>query len=156
MDRVRLMGVLRAALAGWAGMTGLIGLARLGGLNWTDIVGIEGAFFAEPRTRKAFAIGSAIHLGMCLWIAAVYRLGFRLLGWRPSWRTGLLGGLIHWFLASLVAGWVSAHHPRRAELELPGYGGIATGVPTVAGWLISHLVFGVLVGHQYGRHEGHV
>src|SRR3712207_6613643 len=99
--QVRVMQVLRAALAGWAGMTGLITLARLTGLGWTDIVGIEGAFFAEPRSRKAFAIGSAIHLGMCLCIAAVYRAGFRLLRWRPSWKTGLLGGLIHWSLASL-------------------------------------------------------
>ena len=137
-------------------MTGLIGLARLVGLNWTDIVGIEGAFFAEPRTCKAFVIGSAIHRGMCLWIAAASRAGFRLLGWRPSWKTGLLGGLIHWSLASLVAGWVSARHPRRAELELPGFGGLAASGRTVSGWLISHLVFGMIVGHQYGRDEGHV
>ena len=30
-----------------------------------------------------------------------------------------IGGLIHWSLASLVAGWVSVRHPRRADLELP-------------------------------------
>ena len=97
-------GVVRAALAGWAGMTGLITGARLFRLGWTDLIGIEGAFFAEPRKGTAFAIGSAIHLGMCPWIAAAYCAGFRLLGWRPSWKSGLLGGLIHWFLASLVAG----------------------------------------------------
>ena len=45
------MHVVRAALTGWAGMTGLIALARRLGLGWTDIVSIEGAFFAEPRKR---------------------------------------------------------------------------------------------------------
>ena len=71
------MQVVRAALAGWAGMTGLIALARRGGLGWTDIVGIEGFLFSEPRSPRAFAVGSAIHLGMRLLIAAGVRLGFR-------------------------------------------------------------------------------
>ncbi len=129
--------VIRAALTGWAGMTGLITAARLGNLNWTDIIGIEGAFFAEPNSKRAYLIGSVIHLGMCLWIALAYLLGFNISGLRPSWKTGALFGMFHWLIASLVASLVTAKHPRRSDLHMPGFAGSALGPRGAVGWLVS-------------------
>ncbi len=149
--RVSIARVSKAAFVGWAGMTGLITAARLAGLGWTDIIGIEGAFFAEPNSKRARTIGGVIHLGMCLWIAFAYLLGFRATGLRPSWKTGALGGVVHGLIGGLVAAFVTTKHPRRAELEMPGFAGSALGLRTVVGWLASHLLFGSLVGRQYGR-----
>lgn len=143
--------VIRAALTGWAGMTGLITAARLGNVNWTDIIGIEGAFFAEPNSKRAHMLGSVIHLGMCLWIAWAYLLGFTISGLRPSWKTGAFGGLIHWLIASLVVSVVTTKHPRRADLKMPGFAGSALGPSSVVGWLVSHVLFGILVGWHYGH-----
>ena len=149
--RLNLRKVVRAALTGWAGMTGLIMAARLAGLGWTDIIAIEGAFFAEPNSKRARTSGAMVHLGMCLWISGAYLLGFRSTGLRPSWKTGALGGLIHALIGGLVAAFVTTRHPRRADLELPGFAGSALGLRGVVGWLASHLLFGSLVGWQYGR-----
>jgi hypothetical protein len=151
--RVNIRRVIQAAVTGWAGMTGLITAARRAGITWTDIIGIEGAFFAEPNSRQARVIGSVVHLGMCVWIAFAYLLGFRATGIRPSWKTGAVGGLIHWLIASLVAGIVTKKHPKRADLALPGFGGTALGRRSVLGFLASHLVFGTLVGWQYGQND---
>ncbi|GEM_PF-4144751 len=145
--------VMRAALTGWAGMTGLITAARLLGIVWTDIIGIQGAFFAQANSKRARVIGAVMHLGMCLWIAFAYLLGFNATGVRPSWKTGAFAGVIHWLAATLVGGYVTHNHPRRADLEMPGWGGLALGPHSVLGWLASHLTFGMLVGWQYGRSD---
>lgn len=147
--------VVRAALTGWAGMTGLITVARLPNINWTDIIAIEGAFFAAPNSKRAYVLGSVVHLGVCLWIAFANLLGFNISGLRPSWKTGALGGLFHWLIASLVASFVTAKHPRRARLQMPGFAGLALGARGTIGWLVSHVLFGILLGWQYGR-DNHV
>jgi hypothetical protein len=148
---VNIPQALRAGVVGWIGMTGLITLGRRRGVAYTDLIGIEGAFFAEPDARWTRTIGRFFHLGMCLWIAFAYALGFKALRLRPSWKTGALASLIHWALASLVVGLVSTRHPRRVLLDMPGYGGVALGRQGALSFLLSHVVYGTLVGWQYGQ-----
>ncbi len=146
--------VIRASLVGWAGMTGVMTLTQLLRIPGTDIIGIEGAYLAKPKSRQAYLIGSAIHLGMCLWIALVYRLGFRVTGLRPGRRTGASGGLIHWLIAGLVAHVVTQTHLRRGQLDMPGFAGTRLGPVSAVGFFVIHLIFGMLVGWQY-KQEHH-
>ncbi len=83
-------------------------------------------------------------------IGLAYALGFRLTGLRPSWGTGALGGLGHWAMATIVTGVASKQHPKREQLAMPGFGGMALGARSAVGFLVGHLVYGMLFGWQYG------
>jgi hypothetical protein len=147
--------VIRSGLAGWAGMTGLITLGRRSGLTRMDITNIEGSLFAEPNSIQAETIGFFTHIGMSLAIAFGYAVGFQLLGLRPSWKTGVLGGIIHWLIASFVTKLASAKHPKRERLDMPGFGGMALGPRSAIGFLIGHLIYGALLGWQYGQDDAY-
>ncbi len=144
---------LRGAAAGWAGMTGLIALGRRTGMTQMDIVNIEGSLVAEPNSTEAKTIGFVMHIGMSLWIGLAYAVGFKVTGLRPSWQTGALGGLVHWLIATLVTGLASKVHPKRDQLAMPGFGGMALGATSAVGFVIGHLVYGALFGWQYGRRD---
>ncbi len=153
MTKIDIGSGLRGALAAWGAMTGMMALARRAGLTPMSITEIEGAFFAKPHTTEAKTIGFATHLGMSLGIGFAYALGFKLLGLRVNWRSGLLGGALHWLIAAVVVGVVSEKHPKRDRLALPGFAGLALGPPTAVGFLAGHLLFGAVFGWQYGRGE---
>ncbi len=145
---------IRGALAGWAGMTGLIAVGRRAGLTRMDVMEMEGSLFADPDSTKAEVIGFFTHLGMSLWIGFAYALGFKLTGLRPSPRTGALGGMVHWLIATLVTGVASKKHPKREQLDMPGFGGTALGPRSAIGFLVGHLVYGTLFGWRYGDADG--
>ncbi len=148
---VNIGAAIRAGLAGWAGITGLITIGRRSGMTRMDITNIEGSLFAEPNSSAARTIGFFTHLGMSLAIAYAYAQGFKLLGLRPSAKTGALGGLIHWVIAVGVTGLATRKHPKRDRLDMPGFGGAALGPQSALGFLLGHLVYGTLVGWQYGQ-----
>lgn len=144
---------LRGALAGWTGMTGMMFIARRMGVTQMSISEIEGTFFADPKTSTAKIAGFLLHLAMSLWIGFAYALGFRLLGWRPNAKTGAAGSLIHWLIATVVTGTASRLHPRRRQLPMPGYGGMALGIKTAIGFLVGHIIYGALFGWQYSQSD---
>lgn len=145
---------IRAALAGWAGMTGLIMVGRRAGLTRMDVMEMEGSLFADPGSTRAEVIGFFTHLGMSLWIGFAYAVGFKLSGLPRGSRTGALGGAIHWLIATLVTGLASRKHPKREQLDMPGFGGTALGPGSAIGFLIGHLVYGALFGWRYGDADG--
>jgi biotin transporter BioY len=87
---------------------------------------------------------------MSLWIGLTYALGFELTGIRSNWRMGALGSLVHWSIATVVTGVASKKHPKREQLAMPGFGGMALGIRSAIGFLVSHIVYGMLFGWQYG------
>ncbi len=151
---VNIGATIRSGLAGWAGMTGLITVGRRTGMTRMDITNIEGSLFAEPNSTEARTIGFFTHLGMSLAIAFAYAQGFKILGLRPSAKTGALGGLIHWVIAVGITGLATKKHPKRGQLDMPGFGGAALGLRSAVGFLIGHLVYGTLLGWQYGHGDG--
>lgn len=145
--------VVQGGIAGWIGMTALMWAGRVTGLmppTRMDIIDLEGTFFARPHSAKAQSIGFFIHLGMSLWIAFVYALGFKWLRLRPDWRSGAFGSLIHWVLAATVVGWWSRINPHAREQAAPGFGGFADGITGAMGFVVAHVIYGVLVGQVYG------
>lgn len=145
---------IRSALVGWAGMTGVIFLGRRSNITQMDVINMEGSLFAEPNSATAEVIGFFTHIAMSLWIGLAYALGFRLTGLRPGRRTGLMGGAIHWLIASLAVGVAGRKHPKREQLAMPGFGGLALGPRSAIGFLAGHLMYGLLFGWQYGRSDG--
>ncbi|HEX6796411.1 MAG TPA: hypothetical protein VF116_01715 [Ktedonobacterales bacterium] len=143
--------VVRGALAGWAGMTTEMMLYRRLGVTQMSIARIEGTFFAPPGTTQAEVIGNAIHLMMSTAIGFAYAAGYRLTGLRPNWKTGLLGGVIHWSIAAPVVLLWSKVHPRRPfGPRMPGFGGFALGAASGLAFLAAHLTYGTIFGWQYG------
>lgn len=140
---------VRGALAGWAGMTALVMTGRQVGMTKMSVMEMEGSLFAPPHSTGAKVIGSFTHLGMSLWIGFAYALGFQLTDIRPNWRTGALAGLVHWAIATFVTGVASKKHPKREQLAMPGFGGTALGARSAIGFLVGHIVYGILFGWQY-------
>ncbi len=147
---LNIVRAIRGAVAGWAGMTGMVLAGRQVGMTKMSVMEMEGSLFAPPHSSKAKIIGAFTHLGMSLWIGLAYALGFKLTGLKPSWRTGVLGGLVHWAIATVVTGVASKRHPKREQLAMPGFGGAALGVRSAVGFLVGHIAHGMLFGWQYG------
>ncbi len=121
-EDVNIGKAIRGALAGWGGMTAMVMAGRQAGMTKMSVLEMEGSLFAPPHTTKAKVIGLVTHLGMSLWIGLAYGLGFELAGLKPSWRTGALGGLLHWAIATVTTGVASKRHPKREQRVMPAYG----------------------------------
>ncbi len=103
------------------------------------------------------AVGMLIHLGGSGLIAVIYAWLFDLLGARDHlWLWGLLGGAIHWVFAGLFLAMVPAMHPEIPERRpVPGAFARNFGVPDVPGFLMGHVLYGVVVGILYASfHTG--
>ncbi len=84
------------------------------------------------------------------WIGLLYAMGFKMTGLMPSWKTGVLGSLAHWSIATVVTGVASKKHPKRTRTPMLGFGGTALGVRSAIGFPVGHIVDGMLFGWQYG------
>ena len=95
--------------------------------------------------------GWVIHLIASAMIALVYAWGFDAVGADDNlWLWGAFGGLIHWVLAGLFMTMVPPMHPELPEKRrVPGAFATSYGPVDVAGFLMSHLVFGLIVGILY-------
>ncbi len=143
--------VVGGALAGWAGMTAEMMAYRRLGVTQMSIARMEGTFFAPPGTARAEVIGNAIHIVMSTAIGFAYAAGYKLTGLRPNWKTGLLGGVIHWSIAAPVVLLWSKVHPRRPfGPRMPGFGGFALGAASGLAFLAAHLTYGAIFGWRYG------
>lgn len=64
---------------------------------------------------------------------------------------GLLFGAVHWMLSGMMMGMMPIMHPlvRRGEMENPGPFATSMGMMTAMGFLMLHLLFGVVVAVLY-------
>jgi uncharacterized membrane protein YagU involved in acid resistance len=104
------------------------------------------------RGGAGYTMGLVVHLVLSAAIALLYALFFDIVGAEQNlWAWGLLGGVIHWAIAGgMVMPMVPAMHPEIPEREpAPGmfvknYGGL-----DAMGFLMSHLLYGLVVGIIY-------
>ena len=125
-----------------------------------------------PAGALAFVIGAMMHAGMSVVFGLIYGSIFAaadITSAEPAW--GLLFGFVHWAVAGMALGMMPIMHPRLR------YGGLrlvpaASGNPggdlidppgpyalnyppaTAMGFLMLHLLFGVVVGGLYGAWVG--
>ncbi len=122
-----------------------------------DITRIWGTMLGVHATAGR-VLGLIIHLLVSAAIALAYAWGFAyIFGVRDNlWLWGLIGGVIHWIIAGLFLAMVPVMHPEIPERR-PAPGAFAKnfGVPDVPGFLMGHLLYGVVVGMLYASfHTG--
>ncbi len=106
-----------------------------------------------PAGVAAFAMGAMIHLGMSVIFGLIHGAVFAAADIDSSeaaW--GLLFGLGHWAAVGMALGMLPLMHPRirSGEIDAPGFYALSYPPMTAMGFLMLHLVFGVIVGVLYG------
>jgi uncharacterized membrane protein YagU involved in acid resistance len=128
------------------------------GLGWTrmNFPYMLGSIFTPDRDRAKF-YGFWAHLGVGLVFSLIYVCIFQSLGQAGWWR-GMLIGTFHGILV-VVMSLLPGLHPRMASeqhgpeaqnmLEPPGFLALHYGVQTPVAILVSHAVFGAILGAFY-------
>lgn len=128
------------------------------GLTRMNIPYMLGTIFTPDRDR-AKLYGFGVHMVAGWLFSLIYIVIFHALGAAGWWR-GLLMGLIHAFVVLVVVmGLLPGLHPRMASeqhgpeaqnmLEPPGFLALHYGVQTPVAILLSHAVFGIILGTFY-------
>jgi hypothetical protein len=143
---------LVAGFIGGAMMVVMRLLMRKAGLELPmDISRIWGTML-ELHGATGLLIGLAIHLLGSAGIALIYAWAFDVLGVEDRllfW--GLLGGLIHWFIAGLFFAILPALHPEIPKRQpAPGAFLHHFGIPSVPVFFVGHVMYGVVVAILYG------
>jgi hypothetical protein len=140
--------VLTSILAGSQG----IGLTRM------NIPYLLGTIFTPSRDKAKF-IGFFLHFANGWMFSLLYVAAFHALG-KATWWWGALIGLVQAiFVLTMLMPILPAMHPRMAneqygptvvrQLEPPGFLGLHYGIRTPISVVISHVVFGAILGGFY-------
>lgn len=125
-----------------------------------------------PVGAGAFLMGAIVHAGMSAVFGLVHAAAFSILGIdsdQAAW--GLLFGAVHWAIVGMALGMLPLMHPRLRNgprliaaasgnagsgqlLDPPGFYALNYPMMTAMGFLMLHLLFGVLVGALYGNWAG--
>ena len=152
---------------GWAILAGLIGGAVMAAILYMGI-------FMLPQQMKmnlfmmlgsmmlpvgvaAIVMGAMIHAVMSVVFGLIHGAVFSAAdidSAQAAW--GLLFGLVHWAAVGMALGMLPLMHPRirDGEIEAPGFYALSYPPMTAMGFLMLHLVFGVIVGALYGAWAG--
>ncbi len=100
----------------------------------------------------AYAAGAMMHVMMSIVFGLIHVALYTAFGLESAlvaW--GTLFGLVHWLVSGMGLGMVPVMHPliKRGEMQSPG--AFALGYPsmTAMGFLMLHILFGILVGAFY-------
>lgn len=142
-----------AGLVGTAVMTMVLymGIAMMPRQMTMNILYMEGSMVARAL-MPAYVLGGMMHLGMGIMFAIIhtalyqaFNLESGLVGW------GVLFGGAHWLVVGMGLGMLATMHPlmRSGEMEAPGAFAIRSPIGTRMGFLMVHLLFGLVVGLVY-------
>ena len=155
------MNVFHWALWGFVGTVVLSTLAATSqglGLTRMNMPLMLGTMFTPNRDR-AKVVGLGVHLVNGWVFALLYIATFHLLG-RATWWIGAVIGFVHaLFVLSVGMRVLPGMHPRMAseqhgpsvarQLEPPGFLALNYGVQTPVAVIVSHVVFGMILGGFY-------
>lgn len=99
----------------------------------------------------AYAMGAMVHAGMSVVFGLIHVAILSGLGQEGSVGVGLLLGLIHWVIVGMGLGMIPSMHQlmRAGQMQAPGVFALRYPLPTAMGFLMLHLVFGVVVSVLY-------
>ncbi len=151
----------------WAILAGLIGGAVMAVILYMGIIMLPQQMKMNlfmmlgtmmlPAGVAAFAMGAMIHAGMSIVFGLIHGAVFAAAdidSAEAAW--GLLFGLGHWAVVGMALGMLPLMHPRirSGEIDAPGFYALSYPPMTAMGFLMLHLVFGVIVGALYGAWAG--
>jgi hypothetical protein len=142
-------------------MTSTIAASHGLGLTRMGMPFILGSMITSNRDR-ALPLGFLIHLVNGWAFAVLYAVGFEALG-RATWWIGAAAGLLHGaFVLLVILPILPGLHPRMAserqgptptrQLQPPGFMGLHYGRRTPLVALVSHVVYGMILGGFYELH----
>ncbi len=128
------------------------------GLTRMNLPYIMGTLFTSDRDR-AKLYGFFVHMGVGMVFSLIYALMFEAIG-AVSWWRGVLLGILHaLFMLIVLMAILPGLHPRMASeefgptsrrmLEPPGFMALNYGIRTPIAVLLSHVVFGAILGGFY-------
>lgn len=164
---------------GWAVVAGLTGGAAMAVILYTGMLMMPRQMkmnmfmllgsMVFPVGAGAFLMGAMVHAGMSAVFGLIHAAAFSVLeidSDQAAW--GLLFGLVHWAVVGMALGMLPLMHPRiryagprlisAAEasphpeqlLDPPGFYALGYPAMTALGFLMLHLLFGVIFGALYG------
>ncbi len=137
------MNVVAAVIAGLVGtvvMTMLMVVAPAMGMPKMDIVGMLGSMFTTNK-GTATVVGWVVHLMLGAVFAIIYAFAWSQGIGSPNWLWGLIFGAVHAVVAIVMMPTMMRMHPRPPKT--------AAGPMTMAGQLIGHMLFGLVVALVY-------
>ena len=110
-----------------------------------------------PVGAAAFVMGAMVHAGMSVAFGLLHGAVFAaadINSAEAAW--GLLFGVVHGGVVGIALGMMPLMHPRMrsGEIDEPGFYALRFPLMTAMGFLMLHLVFGVIVGALYGWWAG--
>ena len=148
---------------GWAILAGLVGGAVMAVILYMGIVMMPQQMKMNlfmmlgsmmlPVGAAAFLMGAMVHAGMSVVFGLIHGGVFAVLDIDSAWAAwGLLFGVAHWAVVGMALGIMPMMHPRMrsGEIDEPGFYALRFPPMTAMGFLMLHLVFGVIVGSLYG------
>jgi hypothetical protein len=142
--RAFLAGVIAGAV-----MIILVVIARAIGLTDLNFGILWGSIFTQDVGGGTWFLGFVIHLIASGLIALIYAAVFEAIR-GSNWFTGLIGGAIHAAIGGFALLLLPGIHPLIPEtIRDPGAFGVNYGSATAAVFIISHLVYGMIVGGMY-------
>lgn len=128
------------------------------GLTRMNLPYMLGTIFT-PNRDKAKLYGFFLHMALGWVFSLVYVLLFQALGAAGWWRGGIIGLVHAFFVLVVMVGLLPGVHPRMASeqhgpeaqnlLEPPGFLAMHYGVQTPLSIVLSHALFGVILGAFY-------
>jgi hypothetical protein len=152
---------------GWAILAGLIGGAVMAVILYMGIAMLPQQMKMNlflmlgtmmlPMGVAAIVMGAMAHVVMSVAFGLIYGAAFSVAGIesaQAAW--GLLFGLVHWAAVGMALGMLPLMHPRirDGEMQAPGFFALSYPPMTVMGFLMLHLIFGLIVGALYGAWAG--
>lgn len=142
----------------WAGIVGGLAMslmmmaARRMGLIEANMERYQGCMLTgKDEGSGSYAAGLTMHLLISVAVAVLYAWGFTLFWGEANWYLGLLLAVVHWLIGGLVLPAMDGMNPcvRNGRIRAFGAFGSNYGAMMVAGFLMGHLLFGLIVGWLY-------
>lgn len=138
-------------------LTIMMSMSQILHLSRMDIPFILGTIFT-PNRGRARLIGIFVHIFNGFIVALIYIAAFH--NWSgPSWWKGAIIGLVHSCFLLVTMPVFPSLHPRMCDelygplitnqLEPPGFLALNYGIQTPVSIILSHVVFGIILGSFY-------
>ncbi len=147
---------IAAGIVGTVAMTAMLymGIAMMPKQMTMNLLYMLGTMMTRNRTA-AYLVGAMMHGVMGIMFALIHTGVYQATGLESSLAAwGILFGFVHWLVVGVGIGMIGIVHPlmRSGELQAPGV--FAKNLPnmTVLGFMMLHLLYGLLVGAIYSAY----
>ncbi len=144
---------ISAGLVGTAAMTAVLymGIALMPRQMKMNLLYMLGTMMIRSK-GAAYMMGAMMHTSMGIVFALIHAGLYQALGLESglaAW--GLLFGFAHWLVVGLGMGMIGGMHPvmRAGEMQAPGFFVKNYPAMTIGGFLMLHLLYGLVVGVVY-------